>query len=199
LTHLRHLLEPDRPGGAASFHLRTEGDTIRLVRSAWLDVDLWTFDSLDGQVREARESGDVERAKDLLGSAVALWRGDPLPDLANLADGEPAIDVERIRARYGRAVLSLGELSLVSGETDHAASLADRAIALDPFAPRAHRLTLAAALKTRDPARITAARAKVLAVLDELGTPPDAATGLLLRQALPPAPGRGQRADVISS
>ncbi|MGM1065607.1 BTAD domain-containing putative transcriptional regulator, partial [Saccharothrix sp. Mg75] len=168
LTHLRHLLEPDRSGGEASFHLRTGGDTVRLVRSDRLDVDLWTFEALDGEVREARAAGDLERAADLLGRAVALWRGDPLPDLADVVDAEPVVEAERLRARHVRNLLGLGELALVAGEAAEAAPLAERALALDPFAPRAHRLLLAAALKSRDPAQVAAARTKVLAVLGEL-------------------------------
>lgn len=186
LTHLRRLLEPDHSSGDANFHLRADGDTIRLVPSAWLSVDLWTFDLLVRQVRLARADGDVERAKDLLGTAVAVWRGDPLPDLRNLADGELTIEIDRIRVQHGRNLLDLGELRLVSGETTEAGHLAARALAVEPFDARGHRLALAAALKGGDPARIAAARRDVLAALRQLGARPDPATELLLRQALPP-------------
>jgi LuxR family maltose regulon positive regulatory protein len=196
LTHLRRLLEPDRSGGEASFHLRTEGDMIRLVRSAWLAVDLWTFESLDGEVRAARAAGDLERAKDLLEAGVALWRGDPLPDLV---DTDLNIEADRMRAHYVRNVLSLGELRLVSGAAADAAHLAARALAEAPFDERGHRLALAAALKGRDPARIAATRRDALAALGQLGAPPEAATELLLRQALPPTAGRGQRGAAVSS
>lgn len=199
LTHLRRLLEPDRSGGDASFHLRTDGDTIRLVRSAWLSADLWTFDLLADQVRHARSEGDIGRAKDLLGGAVRLWRGDPFPDLLNLADSALSIEIDRIRAHYVRSLLELGELRLVSGQTTEAALVAGRALAVEPFDARGHRLALAAALKGRDPARIAAARHDVLAALHQLGAPPDAATELLLRQTLPPTSSRGQRAARVSS
>jgi LuxR family transcriptional regulator, maltose regulon positive regulatory protein len=199
LTHLRRLLEPDRSGGDASFHLRADGDTIRLVRSAWLSADLWSFDLLDGEVRQATAEGDIERAKELLGAAVALWRSDPLPDLLALVDSNLRIEIDRIRAHYVRNLLDLGELRLVSGETAGAAHLADRALAVEPFDARGHRLAIAAALKSRDPARIAAARRDVLAALDQLGAPPDAATELLLSQTLPPTSGRGQRVTSISS
>jgi DNA-binding SARP family transcriptional activator len=186
LTHLRHLLEPGRSGGDANFHLRADGDTIRLVRSPWLSVDLWTLDLLAAQVGQARAGGDVDQAKDLLGAAVALWRGDPLPDLRNLPDPEVGIEIDRVRAHHVRNLLDLGELRLVSGETTGAAHLAVRALAVEPYDPRGHRLALAAALKGREPARIAAARANVLAALRQLGARPDPATELLLRQALPP-------------
>jgi DNA-binding SARP family transcriptional activator len=180
LTYLRRVLEPDRAKGAAGFHLRAEGDTLRLVRSPWLDVDLWAFEAVEGDVRAARAAGDLDRAKDLLAAAVELWRGDPLPDLACVA--ELAWEADRLRVRHGRDLVALGELCLVSGEPVRAGYLARRALALDPFAPPAHRLLLAAAVKTRDPDRVSAARREVLAALAQVGGPPDPATALLLRQ-----------------
>ncbi|RKT66966.1 hypothetical protein DFJ66_0132 [Saccharothrix variisporea] len=57
LTYLRRVLEPDRARGAAGFHLRAEGDTLRLVRSPWLEVDLWAFEAVEEQVRAARAAG----------------------------------------------------------------------------------------------------------------------------------------------
>ena len=85
LTHLRRLLEPDRSGGDASYHLRSEGDTIRLLPSGFLSVDLWTLDTLDKRAVQARADGDIDRTAALLADAVALWRGDPLPDLHHVA------------------------------------------------------------------------------------------------------------------
>ncbi|WP_309114262.1 BTAD domain-containing putative transcriptional regulator [Saccharothrix sp.] len=199
LTHLRRLLDPDRARGDASFHLRTTGDAIRLVRSKWLEVDLWRLDALNAEVRAARAEGDLDRATELLAEAVELWRGDPLSDLLDLPAAEPGLEADRLRALHGRNLLDLGELCLVSGEPSRACYLAERVLAGDPFAPRAHRLLLAAALKSRDPARVTAARTTVVAALSQLGTPPDGATALLLRQALLPAAGREQRGAVVSS
>ncbi|CCH33041.1 BTAD domain-containing putative transcriptional regulator [Actinosynnema sp. NPDC047251] len=199
LTHLRRLLEPDRARGDASYHLRTERDTIRLVRSTWLDVDLWAADLLDTRVPAARTSGDLDQAKDLLTATIALWRGNPLPDLAGLADPDLHVDTDRLRAHHVGHLLTLGELALVSGETTRPAHLADRALSLDPYTPRAHRLTLAAAIRTRDPIRICATREQVLAILARLGAPPDPATELLLRRTLPPTVGREQRGSAVSS
>jgi LuxR family maltose regulon positive regulatory protein len=202
LTHLRCLLEPGRTGGDANFHLRTDGGTIRLVRSTWLTADLWTADLLDRQATRARTAGDIERAKDLLAAVAELWRGDPLADLRALADPELMVEIDRVRAQHVRTLLDLGELRLVSGETIEAAGLARRALAVDPYDPRGHRLALAAALKSRDPARIAAAREHVLVALGQLGAPPDPATGLLLRQTSPPrGPGsaRGRPPGRLSS
>ena len=186
LTHLRRLLEPDRSAGDASYHLRTDGDTIRLVPSDWLSLDLWTFDRLDAYADRARVDGDTDRAADLLGEAVALWRGDPLPDLRDLRDPDVAAEVDRVRARHVRDLLALGELRLVAGDAAEAFALAERALSLEPFDARGHRLALAAALRGRDPRQVSAARRRVLTSVRELGAPPDPATAILLRQAQPP-------------
>jgi DNA-binding SARP family transcriptional activator len=183
LTHLRRLLEPDRCGGDASFHLRADGDTIRLVASDSLAVDLWTFNELAARVGRARAAGDVDRAAALLADAIALWRGDPLPDLRNLSDPDLAIEIGRVHTRHVDNLLGLGELRLVADAAGEAGRLADRALALEPFDTRAHRLTLAAALRGREPGHIAAARRRVLASLRHLAVPPDPATAILLRQA----------------
>ena len=91
LTHLRRLLEPDRSGGDASYHLRSDGDTIRLLESEFLSVDLWTLDILDKRAVQARADGDIDRTAALLADAVALWRGDPLPDLHHLRSPDVAV------------------------------------------------------------------------------------------------------------
>ncbi|MEU8635954.1 BTAD domain-containing putative transcriptional regulator [Amycolatopsis sp. NPDC048633] len=180
LTHLRSLLEPGRSAGDASFHLRTDRDSIRLVRSPWLQVDLWTFDRLADRVALARADGDVDQAADLLATAVSLWSGEPLPDLRDLADSHVAIELDRIRVRHVRNLLELGELRMVAGEPAESARLAVRALAIEPYDARGHRLALAAAIKGRDPARIEAVRSTVLTALRQLGVAPDPATKLLL-------------------
>ncbi|HEX6355916.1 BTAD domain-containing putative transcriptional regulator [Actinophytocola sp.] len=187
LTHLRRLLEPDRAGGDASFHLRTDGDMIRLVPSGSLSIDLWTLNQLDVDVGRARAGGDMDRVAELLGDAIALWRGDPLSDLHSLADPDIAIEMDRVRTRHVRDLLDLGELRLVAGAAAEAGRLADSALSLEPFDPRGHRLALATALRSHNAAHIATARRRVLAALRQLAAPPDAATAILLRQALPPA------------
>ncbi|HEX7303660.1 hypothetical protein [Lentzea sp.] len=165
-THLRRLLEPGRAAGEASYCVRSDGDTIRLVRGGLLTADLWSFHDL----------GDA----DLLERAVALWRGEPLPDLAELCEAE----VGHIRARHVRNLVALGESRLVTSDPAEAGRLAERALELEPFDPRGHRLALAAALRARNPRRTAEVRARVLESLRELGAEPDAATRILLRQTV---------------
>ncbi|MEV6717109.1 hypothetical protein AB0M48_34345 [Lentzea sp. NPDC051208] len=161
MTHLRRLLEPGRAGGEASYFLRSDDETIRLVRSDRLTVDLWSFQELGP------------------GEAVPLWRSEPLTDLADLCEAE----IAQIRTRHVQNLLVLGELGLVAGDAAEAHHLAERALALEPFEPRGHRLALAAALRARDPRRMAKTRARVLDSLRQLGVGPDPATEILLRQA----------------
>ena len=183
LTHLRRLLEPDRSGGDASYHLRSDGDTIRLLPSAFLSVDLWTLDSLDKRAVQARADGDIDRTAALLADAVALWRGDPLPDLHHLRSPDIAVEVDQVRTRHVSQVLALAELRLVADDAAASFALAERALSLEPFDARGHRVALAAALRGRRPAQIAAAHRRVCSALRQLGVPPDPPTAILLRQA----------------
>ncbi|MFJ8959469.1 hypothetical protein ACIRG5_08750 [Lentzea sp. NPDC102401] len=166
MTHLRRLLEPGRTGGEASYFLRSDSESLRLVRSDRLTVDLWSFHELSDTARP--------------GEAAALWRGEPLPDLTDLCEAE----IAQIRERHVGNLLALGELRLVTGDPAQARHLADQALELEPFEPRGHRLALAAALRARNPQRTEEVRARVLDSLRQLGVRPDPATEILLRQAV---------------
>jgi DNA-binding SARP family transcriptional activator len=183
LTHLRRLLEPGRSGGEASYHLRTDGDTIRLLKSEFLSVDLWNLDVLDKRAARARADGDIDRAAALLTDAVALWRGDPLPDLDLVRSPDLEVEADQVRARYVGHLLALSELRLVADDAAASYALAERALSLEPFDARGHRVALAAALRARCPGQITAARRRVCSALRQLGVPPDPPTAILLSQA----------------
>jgi DNA-binding SARP family transcriptional activator len=194
LTHLRRLLEPDRSGGDASYHLRTDGDTIRLLPSDYLSVDLWTLDVLDKRAVQARADGDLDDTAAVLTDVVALWRGDPLPDLRQVRDPDIAVEVDQVRARHVGHLLALGELRLVADDAAEPFALAERALSLEPFDPRGHRLALAAALRGRRPAQIASAYRRVRSALRQLDVPPDPPTAILLRQAARSAGARAGRA-----
>jgi len=180
LTYLRQLLEPGRPTGEASFHLRADGSTIALHPSDYLVVDLWELRRLRRDADEHRGRGDPERTIALLDAATAWWRGDPLTDLAPVAGLDH--EIEHVRVMQLESLLELGELRLVRGDADKARADAERALALDPYSERAHRLAIAAALRRHDRPRTDAVCRRALTMLDELGVTPEPATEILLRQ-----------------
>ncbi|MGH2655199.1 MAG: protein kinase domain-containing protein [Actinomycetota bacterium] len=78
-----------------------------VLRADPTEVDAARFESI---LRDARTSGDPERAAELLGEGLGLWRGPALADLA----GEPSLQGEAAR---------LEELKLQAQEERHAAEL----------------------------------------------------------------------------
>ncbi len=190
LTYLRHVLEPDRPAGEASYHVRADANSISLQRSDHLVVDLWELHRLRGDADRSRERGDVERTVAALDTATAWWRGEPLTDLAVVLGQEHQI--ERVRLLQLDSLLELGELRLVRGRAANALLDAERALLLDPYSERAHRLAIAAAVRTHDQERSERVTERALAMLDELGVEPEPATQILLRQVFAaPAAGAG--------
>ena len=95
LTYLRQLLEPERPTGEASFHLRADANAITLHASDHLVVDLWELRRLRGDADRSRERADIDRTITLLDAATAWWRGEPLADLAFVVGQEH--EIERVR------------------------------------------------------------------------------------------------------
>ena len=59
---------------------------------------------------------------------------------------------------------------------------AERALAINPYSEQAHRLALAAALRTHDQQRVRVLTDRALAMLEELGVEPEPATQILLRR-----------------
>ena len=181
LTYLRQLLEPGRPTGEASYHLRADGTTIALHPSDHLVVDLWELRRLRRDTERHRGEGDPGRTIALLGAATAWWRGEPLADLAGIIGHEH--EIEHVRVMQLESLLELGELRLVRGDADNARTDAERALDLDPYSERAHRLAIAAALRTHDQRRTDAVCHRTRSMLDELGVAPEPQTQILLRQA----------------
>jgi DNA-binding SARP family transcriptional activator len=181
LAHLRHLLEPDRPAGEASFHLRCDATTIALFRSSKLVVDLWELERLAADAARARLDGSADRAVELLDTATASWRGRPLSDLDRLVGFEIAI--EHAQSLQLASLLTAGELRLTQGAAAEAASLAERALLLDPYLEAAHRLAIAAHDQRRDSAGTSAALARAERAFEDLGVEPEPATRIVMRHA----------------
>jgi DNA-binding SARP family transcriptional activator len=179
LSYLRRALEPDRPRGTPSYHLRVDGDTIALRRSAALRVDLDDLrERLAGAPADPADSGDPDAR---LAAAVGLWRAEPLTDLARLPAFVP--DVTEVEMLLTDAALLLGERRLAGGDTGGALRLAERVLAADPVAERALRLLLAARLHRGEPVAVAAAVRRIEAALADLGAGPEPATAMLVRRA----------------
>jgi LuxR family transcriptional regulator, maltose regulon positive regulatory protein len=181
LRHLRRVLEPDRTSGSAPYLLRGDAHQLRLAPVPGLEVDCWEAQDHLDRAEAARRRGDASSRVDELRSAVARWRGRPLPDLDRMVELDRA--ARHLESRLLEAAVTLGELELVGGAADAAGRLAERVLAADPYAERAHRLAVAAALYAHDRAATTAAADRLCAALDDLGVDPEEDTRILLRNA----------------
>ena len=126
VMRLRRLL------GSSS--IATVGDGYRLD-IADAEVDVWLLEGLVAEARAALADGYGERAARILAEALALWRGDPLPEL----DGWPPARAEATRLvalRESAEELTV-EALLAAGHADEAAaaaaSLADAAPYREPL------------------------------------------------------------------
>ncbi len=90
-----------------------------------------------------------------------------------------------LAAVVGPVLSPLAMFAAVWGSDDAAGSfaLAERALSLEPFDARGHRVALSGALRGRRPAQIAAAHRRVCSALRQLGVPPDPPTAILLQQA----------------
>ncbi|MGH9116366.1 MAG: BTAD domain-containing putative transcriptional regulator [Acidimicrobiales bacterium] len=181
LTYLRRWLEPERGRGEAGFHVRVEGEQIRLASSDRLTVDAWEAHDHLQAAGAARRVGDVAEQARHIELALELWRGMPLIDFERLA--EIATEAEHLRVRLADAALALGELRLAEGDTTGTIACAEKVLAANPYAERALRLLLAAHVQRGDRLRARTASRRTLAALAELGLPPQPETAILLRQA----------------
>jgi DNA-binding SARP family transcriptional activator len=101
VTQLRKRL-----GAGAEIVTQEPGYLIRLDPE---QLDLFGFERL---VSEA-EGADPDRASRLLGQALTLWRGEPLPDLADDALSQP--DIQRLQASRLAALERRVEADLALG------------------------------------------------------------------------------------
>jgi DNA-binding SARP family transcriptional activator len=115
ISELRKLL-----GSAHGIETRSPGYVLRLAPE---QLDLHRFERLAAEAGSSLESGDAERAGELLHEALELWRGRPLADVGYESFAQPAIgrlDEIRLAAVEQRidADLALGRHARLIGELE---------------------------------------------------------------------------------
>lgn len=181
LAAARRALELGRPRGAAAFHLRRDGATLRLHPSRWLTVDLWAVQDHLALARQHRTGGRDAAAVAAQRVAVQHWTATFLRDLVGM---EPVrAELEVLRVDLVNAALDVASWDLAHGEWSKAADLAARVVADDPYEERAHATAIAAHLEagSMDEAHLAATACQ--AALEDLGVVPTEQTALLLRRA----------------
>ena len=181
LSHMRRLLERPRPDRRPTGTIVAHADSIELAGPPLVDTDLRRLHRELADAELAEQMGDSTRVIACLSSAVEMWRGDPLADLA--AIDELSGEVEHVRHVLLDACLRLGELLLVAGRFDEALRCAERSRVASPYSERAHRLALACHLQRHDRAGLESAVRSTRQLLDDFGVEPEESTKMLLRRA----------------
>jgi predicted ATPase/DNA-binding SARP family transcriptional activator len=151
-------------------------------------VDAWCFEDL---LRQARSLPRGTGAADRLDRALALWRGEPLPELTS---GPARAWATRLTDLHRTALADRAELALLTGQPDDAVAGLTPDVAADPCWERGTGvLTRALAAAGRVGDAVTVLRRHREAVIDTLGLDPSPAmtelhTALLRGELTAPAP-----------
>jgi LuxR family transcriptional regulator, maltose regulon positive regulatory protein len=180
LSRLRAVLEPGGSPRRSSLVLRIENEVVALAPPPHVEIDLWQFRDDVAAANDAERRSDRAATVEHLERACARWRGEPFVELDH--DSLTGA-VEEVRTEVSEAALRLGELLLVAGRFDDAATWADRVGRASSYDERACRLAIAAHIHRRDRQAIVHAVSATLAMLEELGVEPETPTKMLLRQA----------------
>jgi YVTN family beta-propeller protein len=195
VSQLRKALEPERPAGADPAVLVTSEPGYRLaVAPEQLDVE--RFRSLTERGRERLAADEPAAAAELLREALALWRGEPLADLAGerfAAAAAGRLEEERLAALEDRI-----EADMALGKHADLVPELEALVANEPLRerPRAQ-LMLALYRSGRQADALAAYRDAHRTLVDEVGLEPGPALreleGRVLAQdpALAVAPPRG--------
>jgi predicted ATPase/DNA-binding SARP family transcriptional activator len=135
VSHLRDLLEPGRPRGAAGSVLLTE-PTGYWLRVDGASVDAAVFEQRARSGRVMFESGRLAHASAELAEALDLWRG---PVLADLADYEFArLEAARLDELRLGAIDARIEVDLLLGRHAELVAELDQLTASHPVRERLH-------------------------------------------------------------
>ncbi len=180
LNYLREYLEPERHSGEPTFHLRQEGDRLRLHRNPRLEIDVWEIEDLLDRSAALKRQGQLREAMEVAHAAIELWVGTPFPDLYDIP--ELLADVIGFQSRCLAAGVEVGEWLLSQGRTHDAVALAERIIEQDPYEIRARDVVIAAHLNEGRLDDAGVAIEEALEVLRELDAEPDRSLRMLMRR-----------------
>ena len=177
LRLLLQVFEPDRPSGASSWFVQTEGSKLSLRRDR-IEIDVVEFDQLIDQARLADERGIPGQALELYGRAADLFGGDYLESRSH----DSWAEFERIRLRSGAslACARVAELLLAKGEPEASMRYASKALSNEPLLERAHRCRIRAFLGLEDRGAAREAAKILHGALSDAGLSPEPTSVALL-------------------
>ncbi len=182
LTHLLKLIEPRRERNTASFFIHQENERLTLRDDPALRIDAWEFEAAAAEAEQFERSGAPSLALEAHIRAVEFWRGDLLADV----DAADWLEFDRVRlgTLFVRSALRAGGLLAAHHELGHAAVMAQRAIAADPWGEAPYRLLASIQLERGDRSAARRVLDHLEQVLGQLGVEPGAETVSLRRRCL---------------
>jgi LuxR family maltose regulon positive regulatory protein len=180
MTYVLRVLEPGRPARESPYHVRVNGQSVALVTSDWLRIDVDRFDEHVARAARAEADGTPSLALEHNLAAVALYRGEAHDGVAD-ADWI-ALEREHYRSRFVAAATRAGELLVGRGDVDQAERVARRAVEVDPWAENAYAVLVSVALDRGDRSAARRTLDLGLAALADLGIEPSEETRRLRRR-----------------
>ncbi|HEX6681009.1 MAG TPA: AfsR/SARP family transcriptional regulator [Gaiellaceae bacterium] len=175
ISELRKLLGPEH-----GIETRPPGYALRVAPE---QLDLHRFERLAADADRSFESGDAERAAEILRDALGLWRGPPLGDLGYESFAQPAIGrLEEIRLA---ALEQRLDAELALGGHAHLVGELEQLAAEHPLQERfTEQLMLALYRSGRQAEALDAYRAARKRLVEALGLEPTSALQALERAIL---------------
>ncbi|MEM9515526.1 MAG: BTAD domain-containing putative transcriptional regulator [Actinomycetota bacterium] len=176
LNRLQNVLEPERTGGHAAYHLRSHGQLLEFRAGARATIDVHQFVDDLRAAEELDSSGTPSLAIDRYLSAIGRYRGDLVPD-----SYDPWVLVQRdaLRARYVVAGVRSADLLTALDRSEEAIDVLLPVLATEPYSEPAHRAVIAAQLAQGDVAAARRALTTADELLGEVGGAADPATEAL--------------------
>ena len=167
VSRLRRSLD-DRAANGNPLVTRSPGYRLEVEDD---QVDLHRFERLRLEARRALDDGDAAGAAERLGDALALWRGPPLADLAELDFVQT--EIRRLEELRLSAVMDRIDAELALGKTDELVAELNSLVAASPYQERLRgQLMLALYRSGRQADALQAFRDARVLLNDELGLEP---------------------------